>query len=228
MKELNVSQLRKAVARNLTEGTKIPLASCALSVDARAINFYTKHRGLKIDTIFLSAMAELVYCKMQQMNVRWINCETDPITKKETDPKILLYDELNFGLAMESKNGLVVTTIRDVEHKNVWQLNVEIKELSIVASEGKLKPQHFEPKPNIVFNNIGVYPNITDGDPILLPWNTFMISAFRTEEIPVVYKGQVVIRPIMNVKITFDHRPLDGKDPAKFLNLLKENIENFK
>ncbi|KKT42103.1 MAG: Lipoamide acyltransferase component of branched-chain alpha-keto aciddehydrogenase complex [Candidatus Giovannonibacteria bacterium GW2011_GWA2_44_13b] len=228
LKELKVSQLRKAVARNLTEGKKIPWSSCKLSVDATTINFYIKHRGLKIDAIFLSAMAELIYCKMPQMNVRWADGEKDPATQKETGPKIFLFNELNFGLAMESKNGLTVVTIRDVEHKNVWRLNAKIKELASIATEGKLRPQHFEPKPNIVFNNIGIYPNITDGDPLLVPGNTFMISAFRIMDTHVIYKGYTFIRPMMNVKITFDHRPLDGKDPAMFLNLLKEYIENFK
>ncbi|KKT42071.1 MAG: Catalytic domain-containing protein [Parcubacteria group bacterium GW2011_GWA2_44_13] len=208
------------------KGGAIPRPSCEVSVDARAI-LEIKQYGFKIDAIFLSAMAEIVYCKMPQMNIVWIDGKKDPITKKEAEPKIFLYDELNFGLAMESKNGLTVVTIKDVEHKNVWQLNAEIKELSIIATEGKLKTQHFEPKPNIIFNNIGVYPNIVNGSPALLAEHTFMISAFRITEIPVVYKGQVVIRPMMNVKITFDHRPLDGKDPAKFLGLLKAKIENF-
>src|SRR3989338_5190402 len=118
MREIKVSQLRKAVARNLMKGGAIPRPSCEVSIDA----------------IFLSAMAEIVYCKMPQMNIVWIDGKKDPITKKEAEPKIFLYDELNFGLAMESKNGLTVVTIKDVEHKNVWQLNAEIKELSIIAT----------------------------------------------------------------------------------------------
>jgi len=228
MKELRVSPLRKAIARNLTEGAALPYASCDTAIDATSILPFVKMHDLKIDAIFLSAISEIVYSKMPQMNVRWIDGETDPNGKTITDPKMLQYDTLNIGLAMESKNGLVVVTIKDVERKNLWQLNSEIKELTAVATAGKLTLRHFEPKPNIVFNNIGVYPNIINGSPLLLPWNTFMISAFRVVETPVVYKGMIVIRPMMNVKITFDHRPLDGKDPAIFLNFLKENVENFR
>lgn len=53
-----------------------------------------------------------------------------------------------------------------------------------------------------------------------------MVSEFRIIETPVVFKGFVMIRPMMNVSVFFDHRPIDGKAAAQFLNLLKEKIEN--
>jgi len=217
MKELKLSFLEKTKAKILAEGIKIPKASCKISIDATEIISKIKNCGLKLDAVFLSAMAEIIYIRMPEINVRWID--------DKDEPKLELYETLNFGLAIEAKNGLAVVTIKDVEHKNIWQLNSEIKELAEKAKQNRLDMQYFEPRPNVVFNNVGIYQNIIDGDSLMQPWNTFMVSAFRITETPVVAEGCVVIRPMMNVRIFF-HKPIDGKAATKFLNLLKEALED--
>ena len=94
------------------------------------------------------------------------------------------------------------------------------------AKNNRLGDSCFKPEPNIVFNNVGVYPNIVRGDSLMQPWNTFMLSAFRIMETPVVFKGYVMVRQMMNVSLFFDHRPIDGAAAAAFLNRLKEILED--
>jgi len=218
MKELKISLSKKTEAKILTEGLKIPKASCEISIDATFILPKIKNHGLKLDAVFLSAIAEIIYINMPYINVSWL--------EEEGGPKLISHENLNFGLALEAKNGLAVATIKDVERKNLWQLNSEIKELAEKAKQNRLGVSCFKPKPNIVFNNIGIYPNIARGDSLMQPWNTLMVSAFRIIETPVVFKRYIMVRPMMNVIAFFDHRPIDGASAAQFLNLLKEKIEN--
>lgn len=217
MQELRPSISRKKTAEILTKALNIPVADVETAVDVEMILPKIKNHGLKLDAIFLAAIADIIYLEMPEININWIDGD---------EPKILRHDELNFGLALESKNGLVVATIKNVEDKNLWQLNDEIKELSLRATKGMLTLGHFEPKPNIVFNNVGIYPNVIRGHSLFQPWNTLMISVFRITEVPVVWKGIVVPRPTMNVVLHFDHRPIDGKSASRFINSLKEKIEN--
>lgn len=219
MKELKLSLVQKTKAKILTEGLKIPKASLEISVDATGIRPKIKEHWLKLDAIFLAAIAEIIYVKMPHMNVSWLEAEGGP--------KLVLHEDLNFGLAIQAKSGLAVVTIKDVEHKNIWQLNSEIKEIAEKAKNNRLGVSYFEPKPNIVFNNVGVYPNTIRGDSLMQPWNTLMISAFSIIDTPIVFKGYIMSRPMMNVCLFFDHRSIDGATAAEFLNLLKERLENF-
>lgn len=219
MKEVKLSLAQKTKAKILTEGLKIPKASLEMSVDATEIRPKIKEHWLKLDAIFLVAMAEIIYTKMPHMNVSW--------AEDGGGSKLMLHEDLNFGFAIQAKSGLTVVTIKDVEHKNIWQLNSEIKELAEKAKNNRLGVSCFEPKPNIVFNNVGVYPNTVRGDSLMQPWNTLMISAFSIIDNPVVFKGYIMSRPMMNVCLFFDHRSIDGDAAALFLNLLKEKLENF-
>lgn len=218
MAEIKLTLAQKTKAKILTEGLKIPKASCRISIDATSVLAEMKKSGVKLDSIFLAEMARIIFLEMPELNVRW--------SEEESGPKLRRDENLNFGLALEAKNGLAVVTIKGVEKKNFWEIDREVKGLADKAATGRLDPVCFDPLPNIVFNNVGIYPNIEDGDSLLQPWNTLMVSAFRIIETPIVFKGYIMIRPMMNVAAFFDHRSIDGKAAAKFLNLLKEKIKN--
>ena len=218
-KFLLTSNLRKTTARLMEEAIKIPTATLWKKIDASRIVF-KERRGYKLDAILLYALVETVL-KMPEVNVSWL----------EDGEKrgIWQHDDLNLGVSVNTKdNDVVLVAIKggDQHNQTLSWFDRQAAAIRKKAEAGKFPPEDFFPHPIVVLNDLSS--NDADGFvPILPPGSTLMITSSRIQKEVVVLHDEPVVRPRMNITLTFDHRPIDGVKAAKFLALFKNKLEHF-
>lgn len=147
------------------------------------------------------------------------------------DDRVILWEDINIGVAVaielgEMETGLIVPVTRNTDQKSLVALSKEIKALTQRAREMKLLPDDLGGGTFTVtnFGVFGVGYSITT--PIINQPEAAILGTGAIDDRPVVREGQIVIRPIMPLSLTFDHRLLDGAPIGRFLGRLKELLEN--
>lgn len=139
-------------------------------------------------------------------------------------------DELIFknycdvGVAVGTDQGLVVPVVRNADQMSIMEIEAEIARLAKKARDGSLTMGDMSGGTFTVSNG-GVYGSLMS-TPIINPPQSGILGMHKTEERPVAIKGQVVIRPMMYVALSYDHRIIDGKESVTFLVRIKEAIED--
>jgi 2-oxoglutarate dehydrogenase E2 component (dihydrolipoamide succinyltransferase) len=130
----------------------------------------------------------------------------------------------DIGVAVGTEKGLVVPVVRDSDQKSFAQIEQSILDYAGKAREGKIK---IEDLTGGVFtiSNGGVYGSLLS-TPILNPPQSGILGLHKIQERPMAVNGQVVIRPMMYLALSYDHRVVDGKEAVTFLIHVKEAIEN--
>ncbi|MEW9672101.1 dihydrolipoamide acetyltransferase family protein [Ammoniphilus sp. 3BR4] len=137
---------------------------------------------------------------------------------------IISNPNVNIGLAVAVPNGLVVPVVKQTEHKGLADLTADCKQFAKLAREGKLLPAHMSGG-TFTISNLGMYP-IDVFTPIINQPETAILGVGRINEKPVGVSGQIVLRPMMTLSLSFDHRVIDGAPAAEFLQTVKEALEN--
>lgn len=130
----------------------------------------------------------------------------------------------DIGIAVSTPKGLVVPVVRNAETKSIENIEREIKELADKARDKKLTVQEMSGG-TFTITNGGVFGSLMS-TPIINPPQSAILGMHAIKERPIAIDGQVVIRPMMYVALSYDHRIIDGKDSVGFLVKLKELIEN--
>jgi len=140
------------------------------------------------------------------------------------DNKISLYKHVHLGIAVSlGQDGLVVPVVRASDTLSLPNLSVAIKKLAAKARDGKLEPDEMNGG-TFTITNIGTF-GVEQFNPIINPPQSAILGVCAIVEKPVVVAGEVVIRPMMNRCLSFDHRVTDGAPAAAFLAWLKEILE---
>jgi len=148
-----------------------------------------------------------------------------PVVNASMDGSDILYhDYCDIGIAAASPRGLVVPIIRDAETKSFAQLETEISDLGGKAREGKLAMDELAGG-TFTITNGGVFGSMLS-TPILNPPQSGILGMHRIEQRPVAENGDVVIRPMMYIALTYDHRIIDGAEAVRFLVTIKESLED--
>lgn len=130
----------------------------------------------------------------------------------------------DIGIAVGSERGLTVPVIRDADRKTFAEIEAEIADLAARAREGKLKLEELIGG-TFTITNGGVYGSLIS-TPILNGSQVGILGMHKIQERPVVVNGEIVIRPMMFVALSYDHRLVDGSDAVRFLVRIKELIED--
>lgn len=139
------------------------------------------------------------------------------------ETEITIRNEINIGIAVALDEGLLVPVIRNADLKGLGEIAAETKMLTVKAKSGKLLPDEYSGG-TFTVSNLGMY-EITQFNSIINQPESAILSVAKIVERPVAENGQFVIKPIMNLTINFDHRPMDGAMAAKFLKDLKLMLE---
>jgi len=142
------------------------------------------------------------------------------------DNEITSFIDINIGIAVDSKKGLVVPVIKDVYNKNLLQLNIEYRDLIGRAKINNLTEKDFN-EGTFTITNLGSY-NIDIFNPIINPPEIAILGIGKIVDKPIVDNKTIKISPMMNLCLSFDHRAVDGSTAAKFLNKICEYILNPK
>ncbi|WP_408009592.1 dihydrolipoamide acetyltransferase family protein [Pseudalkalibacillus sp. A8] len=142
----------------------------------------------------------------------------------EENEVIRLEGEVNMGIATDADDGLIVPVVKNVEQKSISTINREMKELINKAKTNKLKPSEMKGG-TFTISNVGPLGS-TGATPIINHPEVGLMAFHKTKKMPVVIHDEIVVRSIMNVSMTFDHRVADGATAVAFTNRFMHYIEN--
>ncbi len=138
--------------------------------------------------------------------------------------EIVYHDYADIGIAVSSPKGLMVPVLRHAEAMSFAEIEREIKRLATKARTGKITLQEMEGG-TFTITNGGVFGSMLS-TPIINPPQSAILGMHNIVERPVAENGQVVIRPVMYVALSYDHRIIDGRESVGFLYKVKEMLEN--
>ena len=127
-------------------------------------------------------------------------------------------------MAVSSTKGLVVPVLRNAERLSFAEIEQAITDFSQRAADNKLEPKDFEDG-TFTISNGGVFGSLLS-TPIVNPPQSGVLGMHAIQDRPIARDGQVVIRPMMYVALTYDHRIVDGREAVTFLRRVKETIED--
>ena len=136
---------------------------------------------------------------------------------------VIYHNYFDIGVAVSTERGLVVPIIRDVENMSLAQIESAIMDYSKKARDNKLTVEDMSGGTFTVSNG-GVFGSLLS-TPIINPPQSAILGMHKIEDRPVVEDGQIVIRPMMYLAMSYDHRIIDGKESVSFLKTIKEALE---
>jgi len=148
-----------------------------------------------------------------------------PILNARIDgDEIVHHRRVHLGIAVSTSRGLVVPVVRDADTRSLAEIEQALGELTERAREGRLTPQDLRDG-TFTITNGGVFGSLLS-TPILNPPQSGILGMHKIEQRPVAVDGQVVIRPMMYVALSYDHRLVDGEQAVTFLVRVKEALED--
>jgi len=148
-----------------------------------------------------------------------------PSVNAEIDGTDIIYKNYyDMGVAVSTPTGLVVPVVRDADAKGFAALEKEIADMGLRARDGKLGLDELSGG-TFTITNGGVFGSMMS-TPIINPPQSAILGMHATKERPVAINGQVVIRPMMYIALSYDHRIIDGKEAVSFLVRIKDAIED--
>ena len=147
------------------------------------------------------------------------------VTTEPIDGTDVVYKNyVHMGVAVGTPSGLVVPVVRDADQMGFAAIEKKIAELGIRARDGKLSMAEMQGG-SFTISNGGVYGSLMSS-PILNPPQSGILGMHKIQDRPVVVGGQIVIRPMMYLALSYDHRIVDGKGAVTFLVRVKEALED--
>lgn len=187
--------------------------SAVMELRTRLKDDFTKERGVKLG--FMSFFIKATVAALKA--VPSINSRIDGEDQ-------ILNQYFDIGVAVGTERGLVVPVLRDADKKDFAQLEKDLIAYAQSARDGKLRVEDLQGGVFTISNG-GVYGSLLS-TPILNPPQSGILGLHKILERPIAIKGQVVIRPMMNLALSYDHRVVDGKEAVTFLIKVKEAIED--
>ena len=138
--------------------------------------------------------------------------------------EIVYHGYQDIGVAVSTERGLVVPVLRNAENMSIASVESGISEYASKAKEGKLTIEEMTGG-TFTITNGGVYGSLLS-TPIINPPQTAILGMHKIQERPIALNGESVIRPMMYLALSYDHRLIDGKEAVQFLVTVKELIEN--
>jgi 2-oxoglutarate dehydrogenase E2 component (dihydrolipoamide succinyltransferase) len=217
-----MSRLRQTIAKRLKEAqNEAALLTTFNDVDMSAVidargrykDLFEKKHGIRLGFMgfFVKAVA------LAAKDVPAVNASIE-------GDEIVYHNYLDVSIAVSAPKGLVVPVVRNADRMSFAEIEKTIADYGKRAKEGTLSMEDMQGG-TFTISNGGVFGSLLS-TPIVNPPQSAVLGMHRIEERPVAKDGQVVIRPMMYLALTYDHRLIDGKDAVTFLVRVKEAIED--
>ena len=219
---VKMTRLRATIARRLKEAQNTAaMLTTYNEVDMSAImglrneykEMFERKHGVKLG--FMSFFVKA--CIHALKEVPEVNCEID-------GQDVVYKNYVHMGVAVGTPTGLVVPVVRDADQMGFAAIEKKIAELGLRARDGKLTMAEMQGG-SFTISNGGVYGSLMSS-PILNPPQSGILGMHKIQDRPVVVAGQIVIRPMMYLALSYDHRVVDGKGAVTFLVRVKEALED--
>jgi len=216
-----INTVRKVTARRMVQSlTEAAQTNHRVDVDTtnlmnfrKQVNAKLEKDGIKVSVVDLLAMA----CARALIEHPMANCYMMP-------DGLHMHNYANIGIACDTPKGLMVPVIKDADILSITEMAQASRAVINKARKGELKPADMSGG-TFTISNLGMF-EIDSFTAVLNPPETCILAVSRTQDKVVVENGQMVIRPMMNLCLTYDHRVLDGAPAARFLETIKHYIEN--
>ncbi|EYS90798.1 hypothetical protein X471_00931 [Bartonella bacilliformis str. Heidi Mejia] len=219
---VRMTKLRQTIARRLKDAQNIAAMlttfnevdmSAVMDLRKRYKDVFEKKHGTKLG--FMGFFTKAVCHALKEL----------PAVNAEIDGTDIVYKNyVNAGIAVGTDKGLVVPVIRDADQKSIAEIEKEIVHLGRLARDGKLAVTDMQGG-TFTITNGGVYGSLMS-TPILNAPQSGILGMHAIKERAVVVGGQIVIRPMMYLALSYDHRIVDGQEAVTFLVRVKESLEN--
>jgi len=217
-----ISPIRRKIAERLVEAQQQAALlttfnevdmSAVMALRAKFKDSFAERYGVKLGfmSFFVRAAVEALRAVPQ------VNAEF-------RDPHIVYRDYCDIGIAVGGGKGLVVPVLRNAELLSFAQIEQAIGEFARRAADNKLKLEELQGG-TFTISNGGVYGSMMS-TPIINPPQSGILGLHAIQDRPMAVNGQVVIRPMMYLALTYDHRLVDGREAVTFLKRIKETIED--
>ncbi|HEX8307467.1 MAG TPA: 2-oxoglutarate dehydrogenase complex dihydrolipoyllysine-residue succinyltransferase [Allosphingosinicella sp.] len=219
---VRMTRLRQTVARRLKEAqntaamlTTFNDVDMTAVMDARSRykDLFEKKHGIRLGFMSFFVKAAVLAAR----DVPSVNAYIE-------GEEIVYHDYVDVSVAVSAPNGLVVPVIRDAQALSFAEVEKSIAEFGRRAKEGSLTMADMEGG-TFTISNGGVFGSLLS-TPIINPPQSAVLGMHRIEERPVVRDGQVVVRPMMYLALSYDHRLVDGREAVTFLVRMKEALED--
>ncbi|MCY0092648.1 2-oxoglutarate dehydrogenase complex dihydrolipoyllysine-residue succinyltransferase [Hoeflea ulvae] len=219
---VKMTRLRQTIARRLKEAQNTAaMLTTYNEVDMSAVmemrkkykDLFEKKHGVKLG--FMGFFTKAVTHALKEI----------PAVNAEIDGTDLIYKNYcHVGVAVGTEKGLVVPVVRDADQMGIADIEKEIGRLGRAARDGELSMADMQGG-TFTISNGGVYGSLMSS-PILNSPQSGILGMHKIQERPMAVGGQVVIRPMMYLALSYDHRIVDGKDAVTFLVRVKDSLED--
>lgn len=219
---VKMTRLRLTIARRLKEAQNTAaMLTTYNEVDMTAVmemrkkykELFEKKHGVKLG--FMGFFTKAVTHALKEI----------PAVNAEIDGNELIYKNYcHVGVAVGTEKGLVVPVVRDADQMGIADIEKEIGRLGRAARDGELSMADMQGG-TFTISNGGVYGSLMSS-PILNSPQSGILGMHKIQERPMAIGGQVVIRPMMYLALSYDHRIVDGKDAVTFLVRVKDSLED--
>jgi 2-oxoglutarate dehydrogenase E2 component (dihydrolipoamide succinyltransferase) len=219
---VKMTRLRATIARRLKDAQNTAaMLTTYNEVDMSGImslrneykDIFEKKHGVKLG--FMSFFVKA--CNHALKEIPEVNAEID-------GQDVVYKNYVHMGVAVGTPSGLVVPVLRDADQMGFAAIEKKIAELGLRARDGKLSMAEMQGG-SFTISNGGVYGSLMSS-PILNPPQSGILGMHKIQDRPVVVNGQIVIRPMMYLALSYDHRIVDGKGAVTFLVRVKEALED--
>jgi 2-oxoglutarate dehydrogenase E2 component (dihydrolipoamide succinyltransferase) len=217
-----MSRLRRRIAERLVEAQRtaailttfneIDLSRLLAARERLRARFRERH-GVDLGLVSLFGRA----CLLALAEIPILNARID-------GDDVVYHRHVHLGIAVSTPRGLVVPVVRDAGRLRFAELQRAVEDLARLARDGKLTPDQLA-NGTFTITNGGVFGSLLS-TPILNPPQSGILGMHKIEERPIAVDGQVVIRPMMYVALSYDHRLVDGEQAVTFLVRVKKRLED--
>ncbi|MDX8478237.1 2-oxoglutarate dehydrogenase complex dihydrolipoyllysine-residue succinyltransferase [Mesorhizobium sp. VK24D] len=219
---VRMTKLRQTIARRLKEAQSTAAMlttfnevdmSAVMALRAKYKDVFEKKHGVKLG--FMGFFTKAVTHALKEI----------PAVNAEIDGTDIIYKNFaHVGVAVGTDKGLVVPVVRNADQMSIAEIEKEIGRLGLAARDGKLSVADMQGG-TFTISNGGVYGSLMS-TPILNAPQSGILGMHKIQERPMVVGGQIVIRPMMYLALSYDHRIVDGKEAVTFLVRVKESLED--
>ena len=219
---VKMTRLRQTIAKRLKSAQdNAALLTTFNDVDMTAVieartkykELFAKKHDIKLG--FMGFFAKAAHLALK--DVPSVNAQID-------GDEIVYHDYVDISVAVSAPNGLVVPVVRDVDKKGFAQIEKDIADFGKRAKEGTLTMDDMSGG-TFTISNGGVFGSLMS-TPIINPPQSAVLGLHRIEDRPVVVDGEIVVRPMMYIALSYDHRLIDGREAVTALKIMKEAIED--
>jgi pyruvate dehydrogenase E2 component (dihydrolipoamide acetyltransferase) len=212
-----LTNIRKTIARRLTAAWQAPVFQLTVSADmTRANDLVARTRELNPDVRVTVTDLLTKVCAQALMRHRDVNVQY-------SEDALLKFPTANVGIAVAAPQGLIVPVLRSVERLALAEVATARGDLVGRARENKLTTQDLEDG-TFTISNLGMF-GIEQFVAVINPPQAAILAVGATVDTPVARDGEVVVRPMLTMTLTVDHRAVDGAAGADFLRTVKQFVE---